>query len=106
MSIEIYVGNLNYDTNEDAIQTLFAEFGTVENVSIIQDRYTGRSRGFGFVTMSTEEEGNAAIEGINGKELEGRALTCNHARGKQDRPPRRGGGGRRDRGDRGDRHQD
>ena len=89
MAIEIYVGNLNYRTNEDGLRDLFGEHGQVERVSVITDRETGRSRGFGFVTMADESEGSAAIAAINGKEFEGRTLTVNQARGRRER----GGGG-------------
>ena len=72
MSMKIYVGNLAFDTSTNDLQTLFAEAGTVESVNLIEDRETGRSRGFGFVEMSTQEEGAAAIEKFNGHDLGGR----------------------------------
>ena len=91
MSTKLYVGNLAFQTSSEEIQTLFAQAGTVESVSLIEDRETGRSRGFGFVEMSTKEEGAAAISQFNGKELGGRALTVNEAKPREDR---NGGGGR------------
>jgi RNA recognition motif-containing protein len=95
MSTKLYVGNLAFQTSSEEIQTLFAQAGTVESVSLIEDRETGRSRGFGFVEMSTKEEGAAAISQFNGKELGGRALTVNEAKPREDRNG--GGGGGRSR---------
>ena len=91
MSMKLYVGNLSFDTSSNDLQTLFAQAGTVESVSLIEDRETGRSRGFGFVEMSTKEEGAAAIQQFNGKDLGGRALNVNEAKPREDRG---GGGGR------------
>jgi cold-inducible RNA-binding protein len=91
MSMKLYVGNLAFQTSSDELQTLFAQAGTVESVSLIEDRETGRSRGFGFVEMSTKEEGAAAIQQFNGKDLGGRALNVNEAKPREDRG---GGGGR------------
>ena len=91
MSMKLYVGNLSFDTSSNELQTLFSQAGTVESVSLIEDRETGRSRGFGFVEMQTKEEGAAAISQFNGKELGGRALTVNEAKPREDR---NGGGGR------------
>ena len=88
----IYVGNLNFRTSEQALGDLFAEHGNVANVAIIADRDTGRSRGFAFVEMSDEAEGRAAIEALNGQEIDGRNLTVNEAR---PRASRGSGGGRR-----------
>ncbi|MFH0980895.1 MAG: RNA-binding protein [Planctomycetota bacterium] len=88
--LKIYVGNLSFQVTEDALRAMFAEYGTVDSVSIITDRETSRSRGFGFVEMPNETEARAAIEGVNGKELEDRTLTVNEARPQA---PRRGGGG-------------
>ena len=85
MSTKLYVGNLSFQTSSEDIQTLFAQAGTVESVSLIEDRETGRSRGFGFVEMQTKEEGAAAISQFNGKELGGRALTVNEARPRENR---------------------
>jgi len=91
MSMKLYVGNLAFQTSSQELQTLFAQAGTVESVSLIEDRETGRSRGFGFVEMSTKEEGAAAIQQFNGKDLGGRALNVNEAKPREDRG---GGGGR------------
>jgi cold-inducible RNA-binding protein len=85
MSMKLYVGNLSFDTSSNDLQTLFAEAGTVENVSLIEDRETGRSRGFGFVEMSSKEEGAAAIDKFNGHELSGRALKVNAAKPRENR---------------------
>ncbi|MBA3256029.1 MAG: RNA-binding protein [Pyrinomonadaceae bacterium] len=92
MTMKLYVGNLAFETSSNDLQTLFAQAGTVESVSLIEDRETGRSRGFGFVEMSSKEEGAAAIQQFNGKELGGRALNVNEARPREDRGG--GGGGR------------
>ena len=81
----IYVGNLSFDVTEAQLQESFAAFGTVNKASVVMDRMTGRSRGFGFVEMAKDDEGNAAIEGLNGSELGGRALTVNLAKPKVDR---------------------
>jgi cold-inducible RNA-binding protein len=91
MSTKLYVGNLAFTTSSDELQTMFAQAGTVESVSLIEDRETGRSRGFGFIEMSTKEEGAAAISQFNGKELGGRALTVNEAKPRENR---NGGGSR------------
>src|SRR5207245_11599555 len=80
MSMKLYVGNLAFETTSADLQTLFAQAGTVENVNLIEDRETGRSRGFGFVEMQTKEEGAAAVAQFNGKELAGRALKVNEAK--------------------------
>lgn len=85
MSMKLYVGNLSFDTSKNELQTLFAQTGTVESVSLIEDRETGRSRGFGFIEMSTKEEGVAAIEKLNGHELGGRALKVNEAKQRENR---------------------
>ena len=92
MSMKLYVGNLAFQTSSDELQQLFSQAGTVESASIVEDRETGRSRGFGFVEMATPEEGKAAIEQFNGKELNGRNLTVNEARPRENRSG--GGGGR------------
>lgn len=86
----IYVGNLNYRTTEDALRETFEAFGQVDRVNIITDRETGRPRGFGFVEMADEASAKQAIEELNGKELEGRTLTVNEAKPRE---PRGGGGG-------------
>ncbi len=93
--MKLYVGNLAFETSSNDLKTLFAQAGTVENVSLIEDRETGRSRGFGFVEMSSKEEGAAAIQQFNGKELGGRALNVNEAKPREDRGG--GGGGGRQR---------
>jgi cold-inducible RNA-binding protein len=85
MSMKLYVGNLSFDTSSNELQTLFAQTGTVESVSLIEDRETGRSRGFGFIEMSTKEEGAAAIEKFNGQELGGRFLKVNEAKQRENR---------------------
>ena len=93
MSMKLYVGNLSFQTSSDDLQQLFAQAGTVESASVVEDRETGRSRGFGFVEMSSNEEGQAAIQQFNGKEFNGRSLTVNEARPREDRGNRGGGGG-------------
>ena len=93
--LRIYVGNLNYRTTDQSLHELFAEYGEVSSASVITDRQTGRSRGFGFVEMPDDEQGKQAIEELNGKEFEGRTLTVNEARPRTPRPA--GGGGGRDR---------
>lgn len=92
--VRIYVGNLSYQTTEDGLRAAFGEFGEVNGVSIMSDRDTGRSRGFGFVEMNDDGEARAAIEGMNGKPLDGRTLTVNEARPRTERGGRGGGGGR------------
>jgi cold-inducible RNA-binding protein len=94
MSMKLYVGNLAFQTSSDDLQELFSQAGTVESASVVEDRETGRSRGFGFVEMSSKEEGQKAIEQFNGKEVNGRNLNVNEARPREDRGPRGGGGGR------------
>jgi RNA recognition motif-containing protein len=95
MSMKLYVGNLAFQTSSSDLQQLFGQAGTVESASVIEDRDTGRSRGFGFVEMSSKEEGEAAISQFNGKEFNGRNLTVNEARPREDRGNRGGGGGGR-----------
>ena len=95
MSSKLFVGNLSFKTTENELQDAFAEHGTVLETNLMMDRATGRPRGFGFVTMSTPEEAQKAIEALNGASIDGRALTVNVARPREDRPPG-GGGGRRD----------
>ena len=85
MEKKLYVGNLSYNTNEEGLKEAFGQAGTVEEAIIITDRMSGRSKGFGFVTMSTEAEAQAAIEMWNGKELDGRELKVNEARPQTDR---------------------
>ena len=96
MSAKLFVGNLSYNLTENDLQDAFAAHGTVLEANLMMDRATGRPRGFGFVTMSTPEEAQKAIDALNGKELGGRALTVNIARPREDRPPGGGGGGRRE----------
>lgn len=91
MSMKLHVGNLAFQTSSDDLQQLFAQAGTVESASIVEDRATGRSRGFGFVGMSSKEEGQAAIAQFNSKEVNGRNLNVNEARPCENRG---GGGGR------------
>jgi cold-inducible RNA-binding protein len=95
MTMKLYVGNLAFQTSSEELQTLFAQAGTVESVSLIEDRETGRSRGFGFVEMSTKEEGAAAIQQFNGKDLGGRALNVNEAKPRENRGGGGGNGGSR-----------
>lgn len=96
MNKKLYVGGLPYSITDEQLHELFAAHGTVESAKVITDRYTDRSRGFGFVEMSTPEECQTAIDALNGTELEGRSLTVNMSRPREDRP--RGGGGGGDRG--------
>ncbi len=94
--MNIYVGNMSYDTTENDLQEAFAAFGAVTSVSVIMDRETGRPRGFAFVEMANDEEGKAAIEGLNLQKVGGRNVTVNEARPREDRGGgRRGGGGGR-----------
>ena len=90
MGKKLYVGNLGYDVNDADLQQLFAQHGTVESAQVIQDKMTGRSKGFGFVEMGSDPEAQAAIAALNGKDYSGRALTVNEAKPREDR---RGGGG-------------
>ncbi len=99
MSMKLYVGNLSFSTSTSDLEKMFGEIGTVESTNIIEDRETGRSRGFGFVEMSTTEAGQAAIATLNGKEVDGRELTVNEAKPREDRGS--GGGGNRGGGGRG-----
>lgn len=91
MATKLYVGNLPFQTTGDDLRAHFAQAGNVESASVVEDRMTGRSRGFGFVEMTTPEEAAAAIEQLNGKDFGGRTLTVNEARPRTDRGP--GGGG-------------
>jgi len=91
--MKLYVGNLSFNTTENELQDIFAQHGSVTDVSLITDKMTGRSRGFAFVTMGSAEEGQAAINGLNGKDFGGRKLTINEARPREDRPQRSFGGG-------------
>ncbi len=89
----IFVGNLSFGATEDAIRSMFEAYGTVDRVSVVTDRDTGQARGFGFVEMSNNAEGDRAIAELNGRELDGRALNVNEARPKEDRGFGGGGGG-------------
>jgi RNA recognition motif-containing protein len=101
MSTKLFVGNLSFNVTENDLQDAFAAFGTVTEVNLMLDRVTNRPRGFAFVTMSSKEEADKAIQAMNGKQLDGRALTVNEARPREERPPRSGGGGYGGGGDRG-----
>ncbi|MEE3288377.1 MAG: RNA-binding protein [Pseudomonadota bacterium] len=90
--MNIYVGNLSYNLTEDDLRALFAEFGDVTSAKLIMDRYTGQSKGFGFVEMSDDDAAQKAIDELNGRDVSGRSLTVNKARPREERP--RGGGGR------------
>jgi RNA recognition motif-containing protein len=92
MGNKLYVGNLSFNTTENELQELFSQAGSVQEVMLMQDKFTGKSRGFAFVTMGTEEEAQNAINQFNGKTVEGRPLTVNEARPREQRPP--GGGSR------------
>jgi RNA recognition motif-containing protein len=93
MGTRLFVGNLGYDVDSDALHKLFASHGEVETASVITDRGTGRSKGFGFVEMATKEAAQKAIEALNGTEHGGRALNVDVARQREDRPRGGGGGG-------------
>jgi cold-inducible RNA-binding protein len=117
MSVRLYVGNLPFSISEQEVEELFRQLGVVESTNLVTDRDTGRSRGFAFVEMESRESAEAAIASLNGHEIDGRALTVNEARPRENRAPRGGGGGRgfggggggrggfnRDRGGRGSRY--
>ncbi len=93
MGTKLYVGNLSFNTTETDLQDLFAQAGAVQDVMLMQDKFTGKSRGFAFVTMTSEQDAQNAITQFNGKTVEGRALTVNEARPREARPPGSGGGG-------------
>ena len=93
MGKKLYVGNLSYNVNSSDLETLFAPFGTVASAQIIEDRDTGRSKGFAFVEMSSDAEADAAAQALNGKDHDGRPLTVNEARPREDRGGGGGGGG-------------
>ena len=99
MGKKLYVGNLSYDTTDSALQQLFEPFGAVQSAQVIMDRETGRSKGFGFVEMGSDQEAQAAVQALSGKMVGGRALTVNEAKPREDRGGggRGGYGGRRDR---------
>ena len=96
MAKKLYVGRLSYSTTDATLKETFAAAGTVESATIIMDRMTNRSKGFGFVEMSSDEEAQKAVEMFNGKDIEGRNVTVNEARPMESRPPRQGGGFNRD----------
>lgn len=93
MSNKLFVGNLSFNTTENDLQDAFSAYGTVTETNLMMDRATGRPRGFGFVTMATDEDAQKAIEAMNGKDLDGRALTVNVARPREERSGGGGGGG-------------
>jgi RNA recognition motif-containing protein len=93
MGSKLYVGNLSYNTTSSDLEQLFAAHGTVQSAEVIQDRETGRSKGFGFVQMGSDQEAQAAIAALNGQQADGRALTVNEAKPREDRPRSGGGGG-------------
>ncbi len=104
---KLYVGNLSFQTSEDALRAHFEQFGSVTDIYVAMDKFTGRPRGFAFVTMGTADEAKAAIEKLNGADLDGRQLTVNEAKPKEEMggsrnfgPDRRAGGGYQDRGNR------
>ena len=92
MSTKLFVGNLSFNVSKDQLQDIFAPHGAVAEVDVIMDKFSGRPRGFAFVTMATKEGAEAAIKAIHGTTVDGRALTVNEARPREDRPPRSGGG--------------
>lgn len=92
--INIYVGNLSFSTSEDQLKELFEAYGQVESATIVSDKFTGRSRGFGFVKMPEREEGIRAIEELNATDFMGRSIKVNEAKPRTDRPDRQGGGGK------------
>lgn len=96
MSLNIYVGNLSFDTDESELRTLFEAYGAVDSVKIISDQFTGRSRGFGFVEMATRDEGMKALQELDSKEVGGRTLKVNEAKPKREGGGGGGGGGGRD----------
>lgn len=93
MATKLFIGSLAWATNDDSLKDLFSTVGTVVSASVIMDRETNRSKGFGFVEMSTDEEAKAAVEQLNGKDLDGRAIVVNEARPREERPRGGGGGG-------------
>ena len=95
MSNKLFVGNLSFNTTENDLNDAFAQFGTVTETNLMMDRMTNRPRGFGFVTMASAEDAQKAIDGLNGKDMGGRALTVNIAKPREERPAG-GGGGRRE----------
>ncbi len=106
--MNIFVGNLSYQATDEDLRVAFEAYGQVSSASVIIDKFTGKSRGFGFVEMPNAEEGQRAIQALNDSEIKGRSVKVNEARPREDRPPRReySGGGNRERGDRGSRRSD
>ncbi len=94
MGNKLYVGNLSYNIRDDDLQQAFAQYGSVSSAKVMMDRDTGRSKGFGFVEMGSDAEAQAAINGMNGQALDGRAIVVNEARPREERPGGFGGGGR------------
>ena len=92
MGTKLYVGNLSFNTTENELQELFAQAGAVQEVTLMQDKFTGKSRGFAFITMGSDEDAQNAISKFNGQTIEGRPLTVNEARPREPRPPGGGGG--------------
>ena len=105
MSNKLFVGNLSFNTTENDLNDAFAAFGTVTETNLMMDRTTGRPRGFGFVTMGSADEAQKAIDGMNGKDMDGRALTVNVAKPREERSGGGGGGGRREYGGGGGRNR-
>jgi RNA recognition motif-containing protein len=93
MATKLFVGSLSWNVNDDQLKDFFSTVGTVASATVIMDRETNRSKGFGFVEMSSDDEAKAAIDQLNGKELDGRAVTVNEARPREERPRGGGGGG-------------
>jgi RNA recognition motif-containing protein len=93
MATKLFVGNLSFETTEGALRSLFEPFGSVTSCSVIMDKFTNKSRGFAFIEMGSQDEANRAIAEMNGKNCDGRALTVNEAKPREDRPRGGGGGG-------------
>ncbi len=106
MNTKLFVGNLSFNATQNQLQEMFAAHGNVIEVDLIMDKFSGRPRGFGFVTMESKEAAEAAIQALNGKSIDGRAMTVNEARPREDRPRSGDGGGGGYRGDRGGRGSD
>jgi cold-inducible RNA-binding protein len=101
--MNLYVGNLSFSINDDSLRQAFEEFGQVSSAAVIKDKFSGESRGFGFIEMPSKEEAEKAMTALDGKDLDGRALTVNEAKPREDRGNRGGGGGNRGGGGGGDR---
>jgi cold-inducible RNA-binding protein len=93
MAKKLYVGNLSYDTTEDILKDVFSEAGEVESATVIKDKFSGRSRGFGFIEMANDDDAQKAVDMFNEKDVDGRKLVVNEAKPMSDRPPQRGGNG-------------